>query len=80
MDDQYGIRHVMRPTLNEGRRWSGGHAWGDHTSSVAQGMRPSPHVWDGMYLGAVGEHGDRRCEEDIEDMRHALEDVHGSAE
>ena len=31
-------------------------------------MRPSPNVWNGMNLGAVGEDDDRRYEEDIGGM------------
>jgi hypothetical protein len=80
MVDQYAMRHVLRSTLVGSRRSSGAHAWDDHTSLAVQGIRLSPHVLDGMYLGAVGEHGDRRYEEDIGGMQHASEVDHGGVE
>ena len=80
MDDQYAIHHVLRSTLYDGRHSLGAHAWDDHTSLAVQGIRLSPHVLDGMHLGAVGEDIDRRYEEDIGGMRHALEVVHGGVE
>jgi len=68
---------MLRPALNGGRRSLGAHALDDHTSLAVQGIRLSPHVLDGRYLGAVGGDIDRRYEEDIGGMRHALEVVHG---